>query len=351
MSLESIIGQPLAADLCRKWLARDTTHPLLFFGPDGVGKKTLALEVAKALNCKPSSGLRRLLPQPGERIAVPPLPAEGEGRGEGKPCDTCISCKKVAAGNHPDVRVIDFAWQAAERKEPIEKQQNLKIETILTERHRLLQRPAEGAWKVTIIDDAHRLTPDAANVLLKVLEEPPSNTALFLITPFRDRLFATIISRCQPVRFRALNDQELCQCLSRLKIPAELHTRLSEMALGSPGRAIHLSREEQIEAVREAENLWQTLGQLTPSKLLHAAGGRSKTFRPTRNDIEEQIQSLLVPAARALRGGDRRAQDPIKRIHAALAQLRQNVQPALVYDHLLLQLAKGAKERPLQENT
>src|SRR5882672_10809416 len=103
MSLNSIIGQPLAVNLCRAWVKQQTTNPLLFYGPDGVGKKTLALEVAKVLNC----------PQ--------------------KACDDCLSCKKIAAGNHPDVRVIDLAWQAMERKEPIEKQQNLRIETILTE--------------------------------------------------------------------------------------------------------------------------------------------------------------------------------------------------------------------------
>src|SRR5258706_4861690 len=157
MSLDSVIGQPLAVDLCRKWLKQNTTQPLLFYGPEGVGKKMLALEVAKTLNCATA-------------------------------CDQCLSCKKITAGNHPDVRVINLAWQAAERKEPLEKQQNLRIETVLTERHRLLQSSVEGSWKVSIIDDVHRLTADAANVLLKILEEPPPTTAIFLVTPFRDRL-------------------------------------------------------------------------------------------------------------------------------------------------------------------
>jgi DNA polymerase-3 subunit delta' len=336
MSLDSIIGQPFAADLCRQWLKRQTTHPLLFYGPEGVGKKTLALEVAKALNCA-SPGLR------------PPSPG-GRGAG-GEACDICLSCRKIAAGNHPDVRVIDLAWQALERKEPLEKQQNLRMETVMTERHRLLQRPTEGAWKVAILDDAHRLTPDAANVLLKILEEPPANTAIFLVTPFRDRLFATLVSRCQPVRFRALSDEEMMQCLKRLGSDPLLNVgsdpislaRLTEMALGSPGRALHLNREEQIEAVREAEQLWQSLGTMTPSRLLHEAGGRSKSFKPNRADIERQIHSLLVPAARALRAGDMRAQKPVRHIQSALTQLRQNVQPALVYDYLLLRLSKEKK--------
>jgi len=314
MSFDSIIGQPLAVDLCRTWLKRQTTHPLLFYGPEGVGKKTLALVTAKMLNCSAKTA---------------------------NPCGSCIACRKIVSGIHPDVRVIDRVWQAAERKEPLEKQQNLRIETIQTERHRLLQSPVEGAWKVSILDDAHRLTADAANVLLKILEEPPSQTAIFLLTPYRDRLFATIVSRCQPVRFRSLADDEMIQCLNRLEVPAEMQASLSEMALGSPGRALHLSREEQIETVREAENIWQALGRDSPAQVLHETGGRFNNTRPNRTEIEQQIQALLVPAARALRSGDRDAVRPVRLIQSALTQLRQNVQPALVYDNLLLQLARG----------
>jgi DNA polymerase-3 subunit delta' len=187
MSLQSIIGQPLAVDLATQWLARKTNQPLLFYGPEGVGKKTLALEMAKALNCLAHDA-----------------------------CDHCPSCKKIAAGNHPDVRVLDLDFQALERDEPQAKQQALRIETIMNERHRLLQSAFEGSWKISVIDDAHRLTPDAANVLLKILEEPPRQTAIFLLTPFRDRLFATLLSRCQPVRFKPLSDEEMLICLKQV---------------------------------------------------------------------------------------------------------------------------------------
>jgi DNA polymerase III delta' subunit len=329
MSFDSIIGQPLAVDLCRTWLKRQTTNPLLMYGPEGVGKKTLALVTAKALNCQPPSPLT--------------LSLQGEGGrrpGEGRPCGTCLSCRKISAGNHPDVRVIDLAWQAAERKELLEKQQNLRIETIQAERHRLLQSAVEGQWKVSILEDAHRLTADAANVLLKILEEPPARTAIFLLTPFRDRLFATIVSRCQPIRFRSLTDDEMMQCLNRLKVPTDMQVSLAEMALGSPGRALHLSRGEQIEAVRVAEQLWQSLEKESPSRIMHESGGRPKPQKPNRTEIESQIQSLLVPASRALRGGDTGAIAPVRLIQSALTQLRQNVQPGLVLDNLLLQLAR-----------
>ncbi len=288
MSFSAIKEQPLAVDLCRTWLKRQTTNPLLFYGPPGAGKMQLALELAKALNCKAA---------------------------QGDACGACLSCRKIDNGTHPDVRVIDLAWQAAERKEAVEKQQNLRIETIMTERHRLLQSVVEGAWKVSILSDAHKMTPDAANVLLKILEEPPTSTAIFLITPFRDRLFTTLVSRCQPVRFRYLEH---------------------ELALS----------HEEVEAHQEAEQLWDRLKSAPSARLVQAAEARSRTIKTGRPEIEDKIRRLLVPATRALRSGDMNAQAPVRLLQRALSQLRHNVQPALVYDHLLLKLSSARKAGP-----
>lgn len=288
MSLNAFTEQRFAVDLCRAWLKRETTNPLLFFGPAGAGKKSLALALAQALNC-----------------ATP----DSEG------CGTCLSCKKIANDTHPDVRVIDLAWQAAERGEPLEKQQTLKIETILKERARLLQSPGEGAWKVSIIHDAHRMTPDAANVLLKILEEPPTRTALILTTPFRDRMLATILSRCQPVRFRYVEHPE------------------------------SLTHEE-VEARRQTEALWESLKTTSPERLVQAAEGRSRTLKVGRPEVEEQVQRLLLPASRALRGGASHAEVPVQLLQRALEQLRRNVQPTLVLDHLLVQLATAMQTGP-----
>jgi DNA polymerase III gamma/tau subunit len=274
MSFESIIGQPLAIKLVQRWLAKKTTQPLLFYGPEGSGMRDVALELARALNCKETPGVSG--------------------------CGRCNSCKKIAAGRHPDVRVLDMAFQAAQRGEPIEKQQSLRIETVLEERQRLYQTVVEGPWKVCILDEVHRLTADAANVLLKVMEEPPSNTAIFLITPHRDRLFATILSRCQPVRFRA-----------------------------KPGGV-----ETILPAVQA---LWKQLPTLTPLQIL----GKSQP-RATRPDIEADLRTLLAPALRELREQPERSSSAVKveLIQKAQQQLRNNVPPSLVYENLLLKLSK-----------
>lgn len=315
MSFSSIIGQGLAVDIARRWLAKETTHPLLFYGPEGVGKRKTALEVAKALNCETNPGK--------------------------EPCDPCASCHKIDTGNHPDVRVLDLAYQATHRNEAIEKQQTIRIETVMEERRRLLQSALEGTWKVMILDEAHRLTPDAANVLLKILEEPPTRTAMVLITPFRDRLLATVRSRCQPVRFRPLADEEIEKVLTQAGVPAEDRSRVIDLASGSPGKALHLNRKEEIESLREAESLWNELAHQGSAAIVQRFESRARGMKVTRGDIENRVHHLLLPAAQALRHGDSRAPAALQALHAALQQLRQNAPPALVYDNLLIQLARS----------
>jgi DNA polymerase-3 subunit delta' len=323
MGFESIIGQPLAVQLVQRWLAQKTNQPLLFYGPEGVGKRLLALRAAQALNCTQS-----------------PLPSRERSQGEGWfGCGTCLSCTKIAGGKHPDVRVIDLAYQAALRGEPIEKQQSIRIETILEERKRLYQSAGEGAWKVSILDDGHRFTPDAANVLLKVMEEPPARTAIFLLTPFRDRIFSTLVSRCQPLRFKALSDNEMRQALSGAGVKSADLMRLIELAGGSPGRALHLNRQEQIRSALEAEELWEKLPVLSAGQVLAKHEPRARGGAAARPEIEAQVQALLAPALRDLRSRRPNAEARLRWIQRAQQQLRQNVPPALVYDHLLLKLS------------
>jgi len=271
MTLSSIIGQPLAVQLSRQWLSQQSTQALLLYGPEGVGKKTLGLALAAELNP--------------EREDI---------------------------SKHPDVRVVDLAFQALIRDEDVAKQQNLRIETILAERHRLLQSALEGPWKVLIVDDAHRLTPEAANALLKILEEPPDKTAIFLVTPYKDRLLQTILSRCRPIRFRMLSDEE--------------RHRLRPV--------------EAIQAISEAEKLWEGLPGRSAVDIVTDTEGRPRGVKITRGEIEEKIRFLRLPAARALRTGDPRGRKAVPILDAALTALRQNVQPALVYENTLLQLAK-----------
>jgi hypothetical protein len=104
-----------------------------------------------------------------------------------------------------------------------------------------------------------------------------------------------------------------------------------------------MNREEQIQSVLEAEALWQALPGQKPSHIMNRGEGRSKATRPGRAEIEDRLHCLLLPAARALRSGDPKAVASIQMIQGALQKLRQNVQPSLVFEHLLLQLAQQRK--------
>jgi DNA polymerase-3 subunit delta' len=198
------------------------------------------------------------------------------------------------------------------RGEPIEKQQALKIETLLDERQRLYETPLEGAWKVSILQDAHRMTPDAANVLLKVLEEPPKRTAIFLLTSRKDAILSTLISRCQVIRFRPLPDAQA---------------------------QANLTPDQRV-AIQQAETLWSQLPTWTPSQILSKTETRSRvTAAVARLEIEAQLSALLAPATRDVRAGRPQAAEKVECIQKAQQQLKQNVPANLVYDNLLIKLS------------
>ncbi len=176
MSFAQIIGNRSAKELVFGMLKSGRLpHALLFRGPDGVGKKLFALNLAKRANC--------LEPQREE------------------PCDQCRSCRKTDAGLHPDVAVIEPDGN------------NIKIEQVREVCRRAYLMPAEGRETFFIFDPAEKMTVEAANALLKTLEEPPAATRIILITANSSALAPTLISRCVAVSFRALPVDELAGLL------------------------------------------------------------------------------------------------------------------------------------------
>ena len=137
----------------------------IFSGPEGIGKKTVAKIIAQKLNCT----------------------AQSE-----KPCGSCSSCLKIEKLQHPDLHIIESDAS------------QIKIEDIRNLQREASFRPYEGLMKVFIIDDAHRLNPESANSLLKILEEPPSKSLIILITHKPQNIFKTILSRCKVIRFSPL---------------------------------------------------------------------------------------------------------------------------------------------------
>ena len=209
MGFDSFIGNRKIVDrLVRKLHEGRFPHGLIFSGVEGLGKHTLALMIAKALNCTQSSA--------------------------GEFCDQCSNCRKINSGSHPDVITISLEDEATQ----------IKIAQIRRILEMLDLKPLEGRNKVFIVDPADLLNAEAANAILKGLEEPPSNTFFILITVNVYELLLTVRSRSQVYNFTPLTLNEIRQH----GITDELVIRWSQ---GSIGRARSLNMP-QLKTEREA---------------------------------------------------------------------------------------------------
>lgn len=177
----------------------------IFSGPPDVGKEFVAINFAKALNCL----------------------SNGEDS-----CDKCISCRKIDDGNHADVMVI--------RPEST----RLKIDQIRSLQRQGSYRAMEGNYKVYIIAESEKMTVEAANSVLKTLEEPPGVMVLILLTSIYSALLPTIRSRCQAIRFSpvplVLIREEL---LKRFNLPESKAKWVAISSQGKVGRALKLAKE------------------------------------------------------------------------------------------------------------
>ena len=185
----------------------------IFAGPEGVGKKTLALLLAALANCK------------------------GKIPGQDDICGKCSSCIKALSGNHPDIYVYSSASSDGTPGTSI------KIEDMRNLRKEAHYRPFEGLLRFFIIDEAEKMTEEAANCILKVLEEPPPTTRIILVTAYPGTLLPTIQSRCQAFRFRPLPAESIVRLLKSNTDLDQLELRAA-FAGGSFGKALNLDVEE-----------------------------------------------------------------------------------------------------------
>lgn len=219
--LESLEGQERALALLTAAISADRyPNAWLFAGPAGIGKFTAAMAVAAAANCVAGE-------DSGGGLFGGGAPAKAAHHTDA--CGVCGACRKIAAGNHPDVRVV---------RVPPEKR-TIPIELVREAIAELAYRPYEGKRRFVIVDGAEFLMPQAANALLKTLEEPPAHSTWILVAPSPTRLLPTIVSRCRIVRFGALDVDVASKLLVR-EARMDPHEARAVAALlgGSVGRAL-----------------------------------------------------------------------------------------------------------------
>ena len=252
MGFDEIIGQQRAVHLLRQPLTQGRLpHAFLFTGAEGIGKRLTALTLAKAVNCENSN--------------------------VGDCCDHCLSCRKAAKGVHPDIFLV-------ENDGPF-----IKIEQIRAIQQRLRFRPLEARCRVTIIADAQNMKVEAANAVLKLLEEPPANNLLVLTAFDTTALLPTIVSRCLHLSFQPLAKPDIVAYLWQShSVAPDRAGVIAGLAGGSLSRAVALLDEQKFSRRRW---LLQTVAKIHRTRASDLLGA-VKMWKGENADLRQDLEWL-----------------------------------------------------------
>lgn len=270
----NIIGHERAVALLRGAVDRDAVpHALLIEGPAGIGKRTLARELARATQCT----------------------------GTEPPCGACVHCRQVAAGTHPDVTVV----------EPAEGKDMISIEQVRSLRDVATLRPFQGRFRVTVIRGAEALTAQAADALLKILEEPPPHVLIVLTAADAESVPATVRSRCRVLSLRPIDASTIQSALEARGVAEDMAADLARLARGSIGWALQAAATPRLAAERR-----EAVERMSAVFDLDLAG---------RLDLAERLT-----VDRKLKAGIRRNLEVLLLVARDLLRLNAGIEPALV---------------------
>ena len=242
-------------------------HAWLLTGPRGIGKATLAYRVARIVL---AHGVGRAVPR-------------DLSLDEGHPC-----YRRVSTGGHGDLLLLRRPWDASAR--PARFKTAIPVDEVRRAGSFFSMSAGEGGWRVCIVDSADELNPNAANALLKILEEPPQRALFLLISHAPGRLLPTIRSRCRKLPMQPLGDSEMQQLLAQHLPDSDAATlaALTRLGRGSPGAALALADQGGVDVYRELTGFLAQLPQ--PDIIaLHALGDRL-----SRREGEAAYRSLVT---------------------------------------------------------
>lgn len=322
--------------MLKQHICRDSVrHAYLFSGPPGLGRRTLALRFAQALDC----------PQP----AAP-----------GEPCGTCRTCQQIERMQYPDLTVVQAEKEGG----------TLKVEQVRAIRQSLVLKPYQGRYRVALFLRFQEANPNAANALLKTLEEAPAHAVLILTADAPEQLLPTITSRCEILRLRPLPVERVEAYLRDHNADETTACLLAHVSGGRPGYALRLLQDKDTLEFRakRLDDLHNLLGASRRARFAYAEkltdrrGEAKERFRDTLSvwlafwrdvllrvagteageialvnvDRAGEIESL---AGRLSLGEARRL---VADSEGAIEKLEQNVNPRLLAEVLLLDWPKTA---------
>jgi DNA polymerase-3 subunit delta' len=329
----NILGHEWAVDMLRQHVIRgDARHAYLFCGPPGLGRRTLALRLAQALNC------------------TQPIAA-------GVPCLTCRDCRQIESMQHPDMNVIQALNDDGLAKEG----GTLKVDQVREVQRVMSLKPYQSKYRVSLFLRFQEANDSAANALLKTLEEAPAHAILLLTADNPEQLLPTIISRCEILRLRPLPISAIEADLIKRGVDAERARLLAHISSGRPGYARRLvddvtlleKREERlndmqtllpasrVEKFAYADKLSKDRDVMRQVILIWLSYWRDVMLRAaqaetplTNIDLNMEIEFLAgrldLPMARRV----------VSSLESALEKMDRNVNPRLLAEVLLLDLPK-----------
>ena len=251
-----IIGHEEPIGMLKRMLQNgNIQHALLFTGPDGVGKSTVARHLAAAILC--------------------------EDRHRGEACGVCSACVTLSRGAHPDLYTISPEGTS------------IKIEQIRVMQREMAMSPCQSQYRVCIIETAEHMTDQAANSLLKVLEEPPAYLVFILTSNQRHRLLDTIVSRCRLFPFQPVLPAIIADTLVHKGINDDTAQAAARLSGGRIGTALKLAEPDGLEVRNSALSLLERLAGANPSAMDIAAG--------IYEQDDKQVLNLLRNLAMLLR--------------------------------------------------
>lgn len=254
MGLAAIKGQDRTIKLLQRSLETSRlAHAYLLEGPDGVGRRSTALALIRTIYCK--------------------TPVNNDA------CESCISCRKVSSGIHPDIHFL----------EPLPDKRDISIDQVRELHQQLVIWPLEGQRRICLIEPTERLSEQAANALLKTLEEPPGNALFLLLTNQADLLLPTIRSRCQHLRFGLLSEAVILELLQQQGYPTEQAHQMASLAEGSISKALSL----QEKPVSEQRTKMLAILSQADSSQIATIFDSAETFASNREDAVEQLGHLI----------------------------------------------------------
>ncbi|MGA7192289.1 MAG: DNA polymerase III subunit delta' [Anaerolineales bacterium] len=323
----NLVGNEWAVELLRQQITRGTTrHAYLFAGPSGVGRRTLALRLAQALNCT----------QPVE---------------VGIPCGHCRECKQIEAMQHPDLTIVQADSEGG----------TLKVDQVREARRTLTLKPYQSKYRVTIFLRFQEANDNAANALLKILEEAPSYVILVLTADTPEQLLPTIVSRCEVLRLRPLSLETVESYLTQHGADsdqARLNAHISGGRLGyalrllSDPSALEFRNEKlneaqsfitasRVDKFSYAEKLSKDKDSMRNVLLLWLSYWRDVLLRAGESSVPianiDRAQEIESIAERVSMSEARRV---VSELETALSQLESNVNARLLAEVILLDWPK-----------